>query len=381
METSTTLNPQLLAWENLQLVSNKWFHNPDFEALRACLATAKSLDVETRPVWLMLIAPSSCGKSDFYLPCASVYVPHEQSDEVSVGGLLSGSANSKGEGVLKKLTPKGLWVFSDFTVLLNMPEEKRNAVLGAHRRIYDGDYGRSLSEGPAPWHGRVHVIAACTPGIERFHRVNADLGERMLQVRVNKQPPSDGMLEKIIKQNNAHGQFHREIRDAALKLMKPNVPAHIELPISYQRRILDWAEFVATCRTTVGRNYKDEIISVGHEEGTGRVFQEMIGLAMGDAALLGQDAVGDLQMPLIERVAFDCLPWARRAVLRAIPPKDSVSKADLKEMSHITHPYTFDQTIQELQAIGVIFTQNFGAGDSYKLTDKPSGLLSPIDSK
>lgn len=373
---STVVNKQLLAWENLQSVSNKWFHNPDFLALRACLATAKALDIETRPVWLMLIAPSSCGKSDFYLPCASVYVPHEQSDEVSVGGLLSGSANSKGEGVLKKLTPKGLWIFSDFTVLLNMPEDKRNAVLGAHRRIYDGDYGRSLSEGPSPWHGRVHVIAACTPGLERFHRVNADLGERMIQVRVEKQPPSDAMLEKIVKQNNAHGQFHREIKEAALKLVRPNTPVSIELPFNYQRQILDWAEFVATCRTPVNRNYKDEIVGVGHEEGTGRIFQEMIGLAMGDAALLGQDAVGEPQIELIHRIAYDCLPWSRRAVLQAMPPKEPIKKADLREMCHISHNYTFDQTIEALHAIGVILIQNCGFGDSYQLTEKPATLLS-----
>lgn len=371
---------QQSAWQSLQDVSNKWFHNPDLLALRAVLATAKALDIETRPVWLMLIAPSSCGKSDFYLPCATAYVPHEQSDEVSIGGLLSGSAIGKGDGLLKRLTPKGLWIFSDFTVLLNMPEERRNAVLGAHRKIYDGDYGRTLADGPPAWHGRIHVVAACTPGIERFHRVNADLGERMIQIRVEKQLPSDAMLKKMVLQNEHHAQFHRELREASGKLMRPNIQAKVDVPFSYQRQILNWAEFVATCRTTVSRNYKDDIVGIGHEEGTGRVFQQMIGLAMGDAALLGQSEVGQSQIELIHRVAYDCLPWARRAVIQAMPPKDPIKKSDLKELSHISHPYTFDQAVLELAAIGVISSQcSVTHGDFYQLTEKPQSLLSHLE--
>jgi hypothetical protein len=378
------MTDQQSAWQFLQDTANDWFHNPDFLALRACLATAKSLDIETRPVWLMLIAPSSCGKSDFYLPCAAAYVPHFESDDVSIAGLLSGSAANRGKGVLDRMRPKGLWIFSDFTVLLNTAEEKRNAVLGAHRRIYDGDYSREMDGNRVSWTGRVHVVAACTPGLERFHRVNADLGERMIQIRVSKQPASADLIRKVTKQSDHHSQFRREITEAASALLRPNIPARVDLPFEYQQQIYGWAEFVATCRTGVGRNYKDEITSVGHEEGTGRVFQQLIGLAKGDAAVMGQTCVDPTQIPLIQRVAYDCLPWARRAVLLAIPPADTIRKEDLKDLSGISHNYTLDQTLDELLAIGVLKkTGDCGVGSvSYHLADKPRKLLSDsVDSK
>jgi hypothetical protein len=384
MDPTLVLASQQLAWQSLQNTSNKWFHNPDFLALRACLATAKSLDIETRPVWLMLIAPSSCGKSDFYLPCASAYVPHEQSDDVSIGGLLSGSFEHKGDGVLKRLSPKGLWIFSDFTSLLNAPEEKRNAVLGAHRRIYDGEYGRAISDGPPPWRGRIHVLAACTPGIERFHRVNADLGERMVQIRVDKQPPSNALLEKILLQTEHHAQFHRELIVASGKVLRPNTPISIELPFSYQRLILSWAEFIATCRTSVGRNFKDEITSVGHEEGAGRLFQQLVGIVKGDAANLGQTSVTGVQMELVKRIAYDCLPWARRAVLQAMPVREQLDRGTLKEFSHISHNYTFDQTLDELVAIGVLERAVLPDRVILTLKKKPQSLLletEAVDSK
>lgn len=363
------------AWVNLQSVANEWFHNPDLLALRAILATAKSLDIETRPVWLMLIAPSSCGKSDFYLPCASGYTPHHESDDVSLAGLISGSAANRGKGVLDRMRPKGLWLFNDFTVLLNTQEDKRNVILGAHRRIYDGEYYREMDGQKIGWTGRVHVVAACTPGIERFHRVNADLGERMIQVRVDKQPPSNDLIQKIAKQTEHHATYRKEIVAAAAKLVRPNIPASIDLPFEQQQAIYQWAELVANCRTSVSRNYKDEIISVGHTEGTGRVFQQMLGLAKGDAAILGQTSVSETQLPLIRRIAFDCLPWNRRAVALAMPANEGIIRSELRTKSGISHNYTFDQAVEELTALGLIRVLSSGAASEISFTPKIQSLL------
>jgi hypothetical protein len=360
---------QQSAWVNLQSVANEWFHNPDFLALRAILATAKSLDIETRPVWLMLIAPSSCGKSDFYLPCASGYTPHHESDDVSLAGLISGSAANRGKGVLERMKPKGLWLFNDFTVLLNTQEDKRNVILGAHRRIYDGEYYREMDGQKIGWTGRVHVVAACTPGIERFHRVNADLGERMIQVRVDKQPQSNDLIHKIAKQTEHHSIFRKEIVAASAKLIRPNISVDIDLPFEQQQAIYTCAELVATCRTPVTRNYKDELISVGHPEGTGRVFQQMLGLAKGDAAIMGQSSVSDIQIPLLRRIALDCLPWARRAILMTMT-KEPVEKVRLRKTSGISHNYTFDLALEELEALGVLERKTCGFVTEVSLSEK-----------
>ena len=323
------------------------------EALRACLATAKALDLETRPVWLMIIGPGSVGKSSFYLQSCTSYLPHVLTDELSIPGILSGSNKGWGKGVLQRLGKRGLWIVNDFTVMLNASEDKRNALLGAWRKIYDGHYDRNVDGDFVKWDGHTHVIMGCTPAIERFYRVHSDLGERFLQVRIEKCQHCDDLVRKMANQNGHWQQFQAEVVTAAKELLD-NASEEVSLTFRTECDIAAWADFISMGRAGTTRNYKDEIVGVSAEEGTARAGQQLLGLAKADAMLMQQNEVSELQMPLIRRVAFDCLPGHRRAILSILPAEDTLSESDLQEISGITHPYTFERALQELQAIGAI---------------------------
>ena len=345
------------------------------EALRICLACAKALDIETRPVWLMIIGPGSVGKSAFYLQAASAYDPRVFSDEITIPGILSASNHGFGEGVLKKLGKRGLWLISDFTVMLNSSEDKRNALLGAWRKIYDGHYERNADGRKASWHGHIHVILACTNAIERFYRVHSDLGERFLQVRIEKQEFHPDLVKKVANQAEHWEEFQNEIVAAAKRYLA-NTPDDAKVPFEFECQIMHWADFVSMGRTGTTRNYKDEIVGVSAEEGTARAGQQLLGLVRADAMLQGQLEVGELQMPLVRRVAMDCLPWARRAILSIMPADEKLSLPDLQEISGIAHPYTFDRTIDELVAIGALKVEksSLGPGKAW-LSDRLNPLL------
>lgn len=344
--------------------------------MRACFAAAKSLDVETTPVWLMLIGPSGTGKTAYYLRSCESYARYELTDEISMAGLQSGRANNWGDGLLKRLGARGLWIMPDFTVFLNMREDRRNEVMGIQRRLFDGKYDRVAAGERLHWQGRIHVVAACTNALERFHRVNADLGERFIQIRIERQSAANELLQKTELQRRNWVRFQDEIKDAATNHMQGASSAVPSVPFAIERRILDWAEFVSLGRITTQYNYKDEIIGVGQQEGSGRIHQQFVGMAVADAWLLGQREVGKVQLELIERVAIDCLPWARRAILSWFRTEQEIPISEVREMSGISHPYTFSRAIAELAAIGsIVAIKDSIGGDRVRLSQKCLKML------
>lgn len=368
---------QAIAWNHLKTVSNLWIHEPDFNALRIILATAKALDLDTRPVWTMLIGPSGTGKTAYYIQSALGYPVVEVTDQVTVAGIYSASKGKQGTGILDRLGRRGLWVFPDFTVILNMREDRRNDLFGIQRRIYDGSYYRDCDGEKIKWAGRVHSIAASTPAIERYYHVHADLGQRYLQVRIEKAHSCDELVRKSHRQNANWEQFQGEIKDAAANYLS-RANGHLPtVPFAISRKILDWADFISLCRQPISRNYRDEITSVAGEEGPSRIEQQMHGLLQADAWLMGQMDVDYHQTPLIERLAFDCLPRDRRAVLVNFRTDDALPGSDVQILSGISHPYAFARAVDELVAIGVLAKEGEGtmAKIKLRLTERVIPLL------
>lgn len=376
MTTPTFPSPQQTAWTHLEAVSRKWFHSPDMIALRACLATTKALDTTTNPIWMMLVGPSSCGKTEYYTLACRAYAPHVQTDEVSLAGLMTMTTANRGKGVLQTIGKRGLWIVNDYSTVLSMNEDKRNAVNSACRRIYDGEYSRSANGETEHWNGHVNMLAACTPAIEKFNKHTADLGERFISVRVWKSEVCDNFVRCMNAQREHRDEYHADILAATKSFLRPGAKATGKLPFSLQRLIVRWAEFVAICRVQVERNWKEEIISVNHEEGSGRVGQQMLGLACGDAALFGHEEVNGSSMEVIQRVAYDCLPWARGTILRKMPVDVPIRRSDLQEIVRIAHPFTFERALDELEAIGVLKRDIPSPGVTMmSFTDRPKKLL------
>lgn len=362
----TTL-PRIIEWIHFQDVVNKWFHRPDFLALRAVLGTARALDIETTPCWMMLIGPSSCGKSELYLRSLNCYPRREHTSDISLPTLLTLEKGKVGQGLLTRLQ-NGLWIVSDFSSVLSGKEETRNQVTSACREIFDGKYNRGGSDNKG-WEGRINMVAACTPAIDRYYRVHADLGERFLQIQIDRIGACRELRKKASLQRRNTKQYHAEIVEASAGLM--NGPVVIDIPDDMEEALSLWAEFTAHARRVVSRNMysqNNEITDLGYTEGSGRLYQEMTSLALGDASLMQSNAVTPLQIQLVARVAVDSLTRVRRAVLSSlmeIPPGEELRRADLQEMAGITHNQTFTRCLDDLVAIEIIETSEKGAQQTY----------------
>ena len=191
-------------------VFDKWLFDPDLESLRAVLAAVVANRCEGDPVWLLVIAPPSSGKTEVIMPLAGLPDIHV-TGRLTVGSLLSGTSSAERSadatgGVLRQVGDRGTMMNKDFGAVLAMQHDTRAEVLQALRDIFDGrftrhvgvDGGRELD-----WSGHCGFIAGTTEAIDTHHAVIAALGDRFISIRLTL--------------SSADGQANRAMSDEATK--------------------------------------------------------------------------------------------------------------------------------------------------------------------
>lgn len=340
--------------EALYKVARQWFHNPDTLAIRAVLACAGALDMTVPRLWILIVGPPSSAKTDLYVRLGTVYFPCIQTDDISAAGLISMEKETQGKGALKRLEPKGLWAINDFSSIQSLREETRATITAAMRRIYDGRWDRTLRGTVYSYIGHCNVLAAATNSIERFHRLQADLGDRFMYVRTARYSGSE-VGEKARAQLGRRPEMEAHLRyDAEQVLLNAKGP-QAKLIGEMAERLERLTELCAQARTPISYDFKGEIDGIGNTESAGRLYNQLSALAIADATLHGQPEVTDHQLPLLRRVVLDTAPEKRSIVLHLFahdtPP---IAWADLWRISGIKWQSAFDRAVTELALIGLL---------------------------
>src|SRR5262249_29011211 len=166
-------------------------HLPDPGPLYAVLGTVAANRMPGDPVWLMLVGPSSAGKTELLQPLADL--PEVRlAATITVAGLLSGTRAAEQDdaatgGLLPSMGDSGLLILKDFTSMLSTHPAQRAELLAAFREIYDGYWARHLGVDGGKkleWKGTLGLIAGCTETIDSHHAVMAAMGERFCMYRM-----------------------------------------------------------------------------------------------------------------------------------------------------------------------------------------------------
>lgn len=142
------------------------------------------------PVWLVVIGPSSGGKSQIIRPVA-VADPKfvHRVDDLTENTFISG-VNTEETSLLLRIGKKGIILISDLTSLFSKQSEARDAILGQLRLVYDGSFTKYFgNRKPVSWEGSLGVIAASTPSIYKSFEYVADMGERFIYYRLKPLDP------------------------------------------------------------------------------------------------------------------------------------------------------------------------------------------------
>jgi hypothetical protein len=354
------------------------FYQPDLQAIRIVLGTIKAhyLNIGD-PAWLFVVAPPGSGKTTSTIMGASGLPEVILLSEFTENTFLSGFHGHVQPGLLEKLgTPaqsgstietKGNAIFlaKDFTTVLSMRREKRAVILGQLREIHDGTFKRAFGTGVTKaWKGRVTIVAAVTPVLDRHYSIFSVLGERFLQIRWHR-PDSAEAGEWAIRQQGQEAEIQRQVREAIERIFDGSVESAPALLAAMRSRIASLAEIIALSRTHVFRDsWNRDIEYVPESEANTRVSKGLAAIARGVAALNRRAEVAEPDLQDAFRVGLDCLPENRRRILVAIikghEPPVSLART------------VYDREVEDLQALGILSNDD---GDSPTLTGYVQRLL------
>ena len=194
----------------------RWLLMPDVSALRFALTLLVGHRLEGNPTWGLMVAPPSGSKTEIIRSLEGVpgiYPLSELTARTFASGLDCGKRDPS---LLSRLSDHVL-ALKDFTTVLTMHREERQAILSQLREIYDGRYDKAWGTGKeVHWRGRLGFIAGVTPIIDVHYAVHQVLGERFLLFRAS-QPDRREMALIAMRGRGHEPEMREELRDVVAR--------------------------------------------------------------------------------------------------------------------------------------------------------------------
>jgi hypothetical protein len=322
------------------------------------------------PVWLLIVAPSSGTKTELLRAlwdAPGVYPLSELTSKTFASGL---ETHGEDPSLLHRLKDEVL-LLKDFTTILEMHREERQAILAQLREIYDGRYDKAWGTGKElHWQGRLGFLAGVTPVIDSYQSVFSVLGERFMLFRMI-QPPRQDAAQKALE----NVRKETEMRETLLAVMRgflqglPQEPPAVSALL--EARFIHIADFVTRCRSGVVRDgYRRELEYAPEPEMPTRFAKQLFELLRGIALVMGHQEAMDEDADRVARVALDCIPAVRRLVLRKIAEADQdayLKTTTIAQQAQFS-TVTVRRALEDLQALGVLEVLKGGEGkaDSWR---------------
>lgn len=338
-------------------VFRRWLHLPDEGHVLLVLAAVVANRAPGDPVWPLLIAGPSWGKTEALNSLRGQPDVHETAT-LTEAALLSGTpkrdrGNAKG-GKLREIGEFGIIVTKDFGSVLSMSYDTRAGTLAALREIYDGswtrlvgvDGGRTLH-----WEGKIGLIAGCTPVIDSHHAVLSQLGDRFVFYRL---PDDDGYqhAHRALLHGGQEKTMRADLAEAARIVLES---ADMEIAAAGVRgdeeeRLIHLAELAVRSRSAVERDSRTrEITLIPQPEAPSRLVICLLRLLNAIEAI-GADRAMSWQV--VTKCALDSMPAIRRRVAEALLATDKVGAAVLgTQLGYPTS--TTRRALEDLTAHGV----------------------------
>jgi hypothetical protein len=182
---------------------------------------------------------------------------------------------------------------------------------GSWRRIVGTDGGQTLT-----WEGKMGLVGGCTPGIDSFHSVTAQLGERWLLYRCQVDEEKQGA--NAIAHSDKVPLMRKELSAAVRGVLGGLEPGRRVLKPEGAdlERLLALARLVVKARSAVEReSYSHEILYVPESEGPARLALSLSALR---DSLLWLGVSPEQTWQLLTQTALSSMPAIRRTVLEIL---------------------------------------------------------------
>lgn len=276
--------------------------------------------------------------------------------ELTSKTFLSGYTGSAHPSLLHQIG-SGILAFKDFTTFMSKRPEDQAEIASQLREIYDGSFVKDTGKGiTIRWKGKLTVIAAATPALERAWATRRDLGERFLQVRISRK---DGMQQsEFAQRQRGKEEFISSTMQSLAKAFFQCTPSitNPPPPLSNEQmtRVAAMSEIVSHCRGNVPRHPMTNIIcDLPQIENSGRMSKALASLISNHAALFRRREVEEEDMLVGRRVALNTIPATRSLIIDTVPIQGCLAQERLGLTSGLPDS-TLSYLIADLEALGVL---------------------------
>ncbi len=355
-------------------IFRKWLHLPDPGALYVTLAAVVANRLPGDPLWLLLVAASSSGKTEILFSLGGL-------DEVTAAAtmteaaLLSGTAKREravgaSGGLLVTIGDYGILTLKDFGSVLSMHRDARGAVLAALREIFDGSWDRHVGVDGGKtlhWDGKLGLIAGVTTVVDSHHAVMDSLGSRFAFYRVDvDERDAQGM--RALNHRAGARDMRAELRDAVTGFFAGlELPDKDTLTDTDKHRLVTLADLVTMARSPVERDRISRDIELIPDPEAPARFALMLAALLEGLRVLGLESEHAWQ--LVSKTAFDSMPAQRRRVIELLAATQTVATKDAALALGLPTT-TARRTLEDLAAHHIVERESGGdgKGDTWRLS-------------
>lgn len=344
------------------------------------------------PVWSVIVAPPSGGKSEllqalYDLPV--VYPLSSLTPQTFISGIKL--ANGKSASLLDEIDNMTL-VMKDLTTIVEMNKEDKKAIMGQFREIYDKRFDKAFGTGERKhWDGHVGMLGAITPAGAESFGAHGSMGERFIYYRMKQPDRQDVMMRAISNEAQNKEKLQLRMREAFNEYMEPRLE-HIDKLTEEDlkailgdeemlKTLMGIADFATMARSDVPLDYKTgKVLYVHPHEMPTRFMLQLTGMAAGamyshkfdtDLAGNGSRKLDKLDVKLFSDIAWSSIPPHRADIINLLAEyKDGSTKAIAAKLGYETD--VVRGWLTQLSALKLIYrdsSKSYGS-DTWAMHDK-----------
>jgi len=366
----------------------------DRDVVRLIAASVLANQLDGPPVWLMVVASSSGGKSAILMTLDELeLMPGKRMtffiSDLTENTLASGFKSSQGEAsLLMQLPLGGILIFKDFTSLLTKRRESRDAIMGQLREVYDRKFDkRTGNSANVTWKGKAGALAGVTQAVHEYMSEMSIMGDRFVMysmIQPNRRKATDFVMKMKMDDVSqekrmlvAKGVMHEYLRDA----LKGMGDAKLVMKSEDQNKLIDVADFVTLVRSGVVEDERRGFIKfVPSPEMPIRLIDQLLSLGTALSHMREREGLNpeleENDMNLLYKIAFDSIPIKRRWALQKLATyAQGVTTAGVATvLGYETE--VVKGWLAQLNALGVARRiKSSGAGDQWVLNEEFKELM------
>lgn len=287
--------------------------------------------IERDPIWTMVVAPSSGGKSTLLAPLSGLGFVHFI-DDMTEKTLISGyKLKGKDMSLLSAIGSKGVMAFSDFTSILSKNPLSRGEILTQLKLVYDGKLTKFTGTGKGAWDGKIGFIGAATPDIYTMLESSRSMGERFVYYWMEQ--PTDGEIadkQKEVKlsaknisllMEEHYKDYCRGVSQWVEKHGVPELQVTDEQRARIRKAVIFCVNGKATVHTDIRTGFVDQIPNKAGIGRDNKMFDAlMLIMQIMDAYETDNPdmVVSDERVSMIEKCAYSSITREKRKLLEIL---------------------------------------------------------------